>query len=178
MRASDQFERAHGAILGQFSGDAFGSQGEFQNKECTRRKWPHGIRDIEGSPAHRTQAGQMTDDSEMAMELAESIVRAGRYSPLEAARGYVRWYHSHPFDVGATTSLAMDTHAAHGGDDYYNPLDQSVVGRLNHDSQANGALMRVSPLGVYGSALPLPADSLYRHVYRLGQMDSQLTHPH
>jgi ADP-ribosylglycohydrolase len=66
---------------------------------------------------------------------------------------YREWYRSGPFDIGATTRAAL-------------------AGYLMGESQANGSLMRASPLGIYAWALqPEEAAALARH-------DSPLTHPH
>ena len=41
----------------------------------------------------------------------------------------------------------------------------------NRNSQANGALMRVSPLGIYGAGFR-------GHEFFFGRIDASLTHPH
>jgi hypothetical protein len=54
-----------------------------------------------------TLAGQPTDDSELALALARSIVRKGVYDREDAASSYAQWLASGPFDVGTTTSTAL-----------------------------------------------------------------------
>jgi ADP-ribosylglycohydrolase len=100
-----------------------------------------------------TQAGQPTDDSEMALMLARTLVLEGRYDPAAAFAAYVHWCNSGPFDIGGTTFAALGARTP----------------RLS--SQANGSLMRISPLGIFGAACPEQAAELAR-------TDSHLTHPH
>ena len=56
---------------------------------------------------------------------------------VEAVReAYCSWLDSGPFDCGATVASAL-------------------TGRPDPDSQANGAMMRVSPLGIFGAGRDL-----------------------
>jgi len=146
-------ERAQGCLLGQLSGDALGSLVEFQSPESIRRRYPGGVRLMADGGHWNTIAGQPTDDSEMALLLARAIVDAGTYDSALALKAYHYWRDSRPFDCGITIGAALR-------------------GRLNPASQANGALMRVSPLGIFGSRF----DSTT--VAEWARQDAALTHPH
>lgn len=144
--------RAQGCLLGQLAGDSLGSLVEFESASAIARRHPGGVRLLEDGGSWDTLAGQPTDDSEMALSLARSILAHGSYDPESALAAYRDWYRSAPFDIGSTTRAAL-------------------VGYLVGESEANGSLMRASPLGVYGHALgPGPAAGLARQ-------DSPLTHP-
>jgi len=54
-----------------------------------------------------TLAGQPTDDSEMAMMLARSILDQGGYQAGAARDAYSWWKSSGPFDMGGTTSAGL-----------------------------------------------------------------------
>jgi ADP-ribosylglycohydrolase len=113
-------------------------------------------------------AGQPTDDSELALMLARSIVQAKGYEPAATLDAYLHWYGSPPFDIGGTTSSALRG-AKHG----QTPQDR-LAGAKQHastSSQANGSLMRISPLGIFGARNPAAAADSAR-------ADSSLTHPH
>ena len=99
--------RAHDVLLGQLAGDALGSLVEFCSAESIRRSYPDGPRRLEDGGAWNTIAGQPTDDSELALMLARSIVDAGGYDQEAAARAYFEWHNSGPFDIGTTTSRAL-----------------------------------------------------------------------
>jgi ADP-ribosylglycohydrolase len=149
----DALPRAQGCLLGQLVGDALGSLVEFQPPEQIRREYPNGVRELTDGGTWDTIAGQPTDDSEMALLLARMLVDQGRYDPAEARKAYVFWLDSGPFDCGMTVSSGLR-------------------GRLNQESQANGAMMRISPLGIYG------ANHELEQVAEWARQDATLTHPH
>lgn len=144
--------RAQGCLLGQVAGDSLGSLVEFTTAREVAERYTDGPRLLEDGGRWQTLAGQPTDDSEMALALARCIVASGGYDPEAALRAYRDWYRSEPFDVGATTRAAL-------------------VGYLMAESEANGSLMRASPLGVFAHAMPP------EKVAELAGQDSALTHP-
>jgi ADP-ribosylglycohydrolase len=166
-------ERAQGCLLGQLAGDALGSLVEFEPETSIRRRFPAGVRDFQDGGTHNTIAGQPTDDSEMALMLARSMVRRKRYDPSEAAVAYALWLDSGPFDCGNTTSRALRpalSQLASGA-----PAESvAAAARKGADtqSQANGALMRVSPLGIFAHAQTPQAAA------QMAREDASLTHPH
>jgi len=151
--AAGQLSRARAALLGQLAGDALGSLVEFDSPEDIRRQYPDGPRELADGGTWDTIAGQPTDDGEMALALARTIVAHGKYLPDAARRAYTDWYNSMPFDCGTTIANALS-------------------GSPNRDSQANGALMRISPLGIFG------ANHEPTQVARWARQDAALTHPH
>ena len=138
--------------MGQCVGDALGSLVEFQTSEEILSQYPDGVRDLHDGGYWNTIAGQPTDDTEMALALARSIIDQGEYHPNRAFDAYVEWFESSPFDCGNTIFSALQ-------------------GSPDGSSQANGALMRISPLGIYGSTKPLS------QVADWAQEDARLTHP-
>lgn len=158
--------RARGCLMGQLTGDALGSQVEFQSGSALRKKHQAGIRLMADGGTWGTMAGQPTDDSEMALVLARSLVIAGRYSTDAVASAYWYWHRSAPFDEGNATRRALsairdERRAA-----------SSAAGAADPSTQANGCLMRISPLGIFGHAMA--ADDLAA----LARRDASLTHPH
>ena len=145
--------RAQGCLLGQLIGDALGSLVEFQPPGRIRRSYPGGVRDMADGGTWNTIAGQPTDDSEMALLLARSLVTLGEFDQEEARKAYVYWLDSGPFDVG-------------------NTIQSGLTGWLSPDSQANGAMMRISPLGIFGAKFPL------ERVAEWARQDAVLTHIH
>jgi ADP-ribosylglycohydrolase len=107
---SSTITRARGALLGFACGDALGTTVEFHSRAAAQRRkgdaWP---RDLVGGGPFRLLPGQVTDDTELMLALARSIVRCGRYDEDDAARAYLRWFESGPFDCG------MATRAVFGG---------------------------------------------------------------
>nr|WP_294529592.1 inositol monophosphatase family protein [uncultured Rhodopila sp.] len=160
-----RFDRALGCLLGMVIGDSLGSQVEFQTAAAIRARYPDGVRDLNPSPVWRTLAGQPTDDSELGLTLARSLVRSGRYDPEDAAAAYGRWYSSGPFDIGGTTALAFGAAASA-------PAEKAAAARGAADarSQANGSLMRIAPIGVWAADADAAAST--------AGADSGLSHPH
>lgn len=144
--------RAQGCLLGQLVGDALGGMVEFQDPVTIRRNYPQGVREMADGGTWNTIAGQPTDDSEMALGLARMLVNTGVYSQERARAAYVGWLASGPFDCGTTVMSGL-------------------LGRPNQSSEANGALMRISPLGVFGADLPPVL------VAKWARQDAEITHP-
>jgi ADP-ribosylglycohydrolase len=144
-------DRAQGCLLGQLAGDSLGSLVEFRGPAEIRGLYPSGVRDLEDGGHWNLRAGQPTDDSELALALARSIAGHGGYSAAKAREAYKKWVASGPFDIGQATRRAL------GEDD---PDGQS---------QANGSLMRISPLGIYAWNR--------RDGSELARLDSAITHP-
>lgn len=145
--------RAAGCLLGQLAGDSLGSLVEFESPEEIRRQYPAGVRVLSDGGTWDTLAGQPTDDSELALMLARVLVKERRYDPDSVRRAYEYWLDSHPFDCGQTTRAGLR-------------------GRPNPASQANGALMRISPLGIYCWHCDRAIAAEY------ARQDAALTHPH
>ena len=101
--------------------------------------------------------GQPTDDSEMALALARSLAKEEGFDRDAIASAYIAWRKSGPFDIGGTTSSGIAALAAGKN--------------AKSESQSNGALMRVSPVGILAVGDPARAAALARQ-------DALLTHPH
>jgi len=154
---ADRLSRAQGCLLGQLAGDALGSAVEFQSAAEIARQHPWGVTRLTDGGTWNLIAGQPTDDSEMALALARSLVRERGFDAKAVGAAYVAWRHSGPFDIGHTTASGIAALAA---------------GRAaQSDSQSNGALMRVSPLGTLAAGNPARAA-------HLAAEDAALTHPH
>ncbi len=168
---AELLSRAQGCLIGQVSGDALGSQVEFQDAATIHNRYPDGLRKMEDGGPFQLMAGQPTDDSELALLLARSIVQEEQYNSEKVAGAYHFWFHgSRPFDIGATIGQAL--RAVTEEDVQKNRASEVMRTNASRESQANGSLMRVSPLGIYG----------YRkspdELFVLAQKESALTHPH
>ncbi len=139
-------------MLGQLAGDSLGSLVEFRGPDSILKQYPKGVRDLDDGGTFNTIAGQPTDDSEMALLLARMLVKRGDYDADTAFQEYRYWMSSEPFDCGFTISSAL-------------------YGSPNRESQANGAMMRISPLGIFGAKKPL------EKVADWAMQDAALTHP-
>lgn len=149
----DLLDRAHGLLLGQLAGDALGSLVEFKTGAWIEGRYPNGPRRLVDGGTYHTLAGQPTDDSELALALARQLLSGGGYDQGQVLEAYGRWYRSSPFDIGNTTRAAFG------------------FGMPDAKSQANGSLMRCSPLA-------LAAWSRADQLRQWAEQDSALSHPH
>ncbi|VTR96824.1 inositol monophosphatase family protein [Tuwongella immobilis] len=146
-------QAAQGCLMGQAVGDSLGQLVEFRDVNEIAQRYPDGgPRDLQDGGTWALLAGQPTDDTEMAIILARTLVRDQRWDPLLALQAYRYWLSSKPFDVGMTTRAG-------------------IQGSPNLHSQANGSLMRCSPLGIFSAGNSDWA-------VQLGRQDSAITHPH
>jgi len=145
--------RAQGCLMGQLCGDSLGSLVEFRSAEEIRQMYPDGVRELADGGTFNTLAGQPTDVSEMALMLARSLAELGRFDAVAVRKAYRFWLDSNPFDCG-------------------NTVRSGLRGSPNTESQANGALMRISPLGIFGARQNL------WDVAEWASQDADLTHPH
>ncbi len=160
-----RLDRALGCMLGLVIGDSLGSQVEFRTAQEIAADYPTGVRAMRPSPVWNTLAGQPTDDSELGLALARTLVGKASYDAELAATAYGRWYLSAPFDCGSTTARAFEPVARAA-------TDKSGAARraASRSSQSNGSLMRIAPIAVWAAdpdAAAAAADA-----------DSALSHPH
>jgi ADP-ribosyl-[dinitrogen reductase] hydrolase len=131
-------DRAIGALLGLAAGDAVGTTLEF----ATRDSRPPLIAMTGGGP-FALAPGQWTDDTSMALCLAESLLECGRLDPSDVMRRFLDWYRNginsvtgRCFDIGNTTASALQAFER-TGDPFSGPTDARSAG--------NGGIMRLAP---------------------------------
>lgn len=136
--------RARGCLVGLAVGDALGAAVEFQLPGTFAPVT--GMRD--GGP-HRLKAGEWTDDTSMALALADSIRIAG-WDLTDQARRYVDWWRNGTysvngrcFDIGGTTAAALARFRQSG--------DARTSGLEGPDSAGNGSIMRLAPVAIAAS---------------------------
>lgn len=102
-------ERYRGALLGLAAGDALGTTVEFSPPGT----FPPVTEIVGGGPFH-LEPGQWTDDTSMALCLADSLIEKRAFDPIDQLERYVRWYREGYlssrgacFDIGATVRGAL-----------------------------------------------------------------------
>ena len=134
-------DRALGALLGLAVGDAVGAAIEFSPKPQFAV-----LDDMAQGGPHRLARGQWTDDTAMALALADSLALAPGLDPADLMRRFLDWRDTGAysctgtcFDVGNATSAALERFRRTG-----DPL----AGSDDPDASGNGALMRLVPVAV------------------------------
>ncbi|HJQ60686.1 MAG TPA: ADP-ribosylglycohydrolase family protein [Vineibacter sp.] len=145
-------DRAIGCLIGLAVGDALGTTLEF----APRDSYQH-ITDIVGGGPFRLAAGAWTDDTSMALCLAETLLAHRRVEPADLMERFRRWRDEghnsvtgHCFDIGNTTRAAIDTYIATG-----NPLAGPTAAR----TAGNGSIMRLAPVPIFHAADVAAADA-------------------
>lgn len=173
-------DRCKAALIGQAVGDALGSRYEFEKRHVVRqmvaqdRPVPGGHLPMLGGGPFRLAPGQITDDTELALALACSLVHNRKYDADRVASAYRAWVQSGPFDVGTATQNAFGQRLSN---DTHQSVAEQVRRAANHfnsTSLSNGVLMRISPLAIAGSG---PSWSLCA-LQHAARRECQLSHPH
>lgn len=131
-------DQARGMLLGLATGDALGTTLEF----AARDSLPP-VTDIVGGGPFGLEAGVWTDDTSMALCLAESLIACEGWNARDCAERFLRWReegHMSPtgtcFDIGNTIRAALDRFKADG--EPYAGLDAANLA-------GNGGIMRLAP---------------------------------
>jgi ADP-ribosylglycohydrolase len=70
-------DRARGVIVGLACGDALGAPVEFQSRQAIAERYPDGLREFTGGGWMNVAPGELTDDSRMMIDLAETLMQPG-----------------------------------------------------------------------------------------------------
>lgn len=134
-------DRARGALLGLAVGDAVGTTLEFKPRDSYAP-----LQDMIGGGPFQLQPGQWTDDTAMALALADSLAQDAALDPADLMQRFVDWHErgrysctGRCFDIGITTRQALGRWAATG-----NPM----AGSTDPKTAGNGSLMRLAPVAL------------------------------
>ena len=134
-------DRAIGCFIGLAIGDALGSPAEFKEPGEFEP-----ITEMRYSGVWRIPAGYWTDDTSMAICLAESIIEHNRIHHLDILERFCRWYqlgenssNGRCFDIGNTTKKALNAWILNG--------NQTGAPTGIWES-GNGSIMRLAPIAV------------------------------
>lgn len=150
MTVISRAARYRGCLLGLACGDALGTTVEFSPPGTFEP-----LTDMVGKGPFGLQAGQWTDDTSMALCLAESLLECGGFDPSDQLQRYVRWWRdgywsstSICFDIGGTTRWALANFLKTG----------EPYGALSDERSAgNGSIMRLAPVPMFFAADPRTA---------------------
>ncbi len=145
---STRQDRYRGCLLGLAVGDALGTTLEFK-----RRGTFTPLTDMVGGGPFDLRPGQWTDDTSMALCLAESLLACGGFDARDQMQRYVRWWREGYlsstgicFDIGNTVAGALrrflneEKQLGHA-----NPF----AGSTDSHTAGNGSLMRLAPVPLF-----------------------------
>lgn len=139
--------RFRGCLLGLAAGDALGTTVEFM---------PPGsftpLTDMVGGGTFNLAPGEWTDDTSMALCLAESLIEKGKFDPIDQLERYLRWYRTgylssngRCFDIGITTSDALHR---------FERTREPYPGPDAPHTAGSGSLMRLAPVPMFFALHP------------------------
>jgi ADP-ribosyl-[dinitrogen reductase] hydrolase len=131
-------DRYRGSLLGLACGDAVGTTAEF----CSRGTFPP-VTDMVGGGVFELEPGEWTDDTSMALCLAQSFLHQRGHDPGDQLRRYINWWqhgymssNGECFDIGSTVSAALRVHLLNGN---------LVAETADPMMAGNGSIMRLAP---------------------------------
>ena len=164
MNQDDIKNSIMGSLFGLAIGDALGAPVEFEDPGS----FPPVTGFQSGGPFN-LPAGTWTDDTSLALCLAESLIKCGKFNPIDQFIRYLSWYSSghlsatgHCFDIGNTTLDALIR---------FHKTREPFPGSTDEHSASNGSLMLLSPIPLYYRADPEQA-------IRYSGESSRTTHGH
>ncbi len=155
-------DRYRGALLGLAACDAVGTTLEFKLPGSFEP-----ITDMVGGGPFGLEPGQWTDDTSMALCLAESLIKQRGFDAADQMQRYVRWWREGHLsstgayiDIGGTISSALSRFEVTG---------EPFSGSTDPYSAGNGSIMRLAPVPLAFSRDPMQAISM-------SGMSSRTTH--
>jgi ADP-ribosylglycohydrolase len=148
-------ERYRGSLLGLAVGDALGAP-----LEGNLPGWFQPLEDMEGQ-------GLWTDDTAMALCLADSLIACQGFDPLDQMRRYLRWLNEgylssrdFAFGIGQTVFAALER---------FEETDEPFCGSADPRTAGNGCIMRLAPV-------PLAFAQRPREAIEYAAQSSRTTH--
>jgi len=138
----DRDQRVTGAVVGSAVGDALGAPFEFRRERTFSTRFPQPDPDNEMCGGGSWDPGEATDDTQMAIHLAESLLERDGLDLPDIFDRFQRWATADPMDIGLQTEAVLTS-----GDPW--DLAAAVHFQTNHLAAGNGSLMRATTSAVY-----------------------------
>ncbi|EJF10770.1 ADP-ribosylglycohydrolase family protein, partial [Pontibacter sp. BAB1700] len=152
-------DRGRGALLGLAVGDALGTTLEFTQPGSFEP-----LTDMVGGGPFELEPGQWTDDTSMALCLADSLLHCKGFDPKDQMERYVHWYRDgyrsstgHCFDIGNATRQALYR---------FGQTQEPYSGSTDPNTAGNGSIMRLAPVPLYFHQQPEQALEYAAHSSR------------
>ncbi|PXW60889.1 ADP-ribosylglycohydrolase [Grimontella sp. AG753] len=134
-------DKAIGALVGLAVGDAVGTTLEFQPRDVNH------VQDMVGGGPFRLRPGEWTDDTSMALCLAQTYLQANRLDADLFCQLMLRWYkfgenssNGRCFDIGNATRYALEQYSLHG---------LKWDAKAANNSAGNGPIIRIAPVSIF-----------------------------
>ncbi|WP_144394197.1 ADP-ribosylglycohydrolase family protein [Pleionea sediminis] len=140
-------DKFKGALVGLACGDAVGTTVEFSPRGSFKP-----VTDLTGGGPFHLKPGQWTDDTSMALCLAESLLEKSTFDARDQMARYLNWWQwgylsstGVCFDIGNTVRDALNK---------FQQTGEPYCGSTDPNSAGNGSLMRLAPIVLYSFQTP------------------------
>lgn len=140
-------DRYAGSLLGLAIGDALGTTLEFRKPGTFEP-----LTEMVGGGPFDLQPGEWTDDTSMALCLAESLIVKNGFDPVDQMNRYIAWFRNgymsckdHCFDIGTITKEALLR---------FEQTNNPFSGVDHPMAAGNGSIMRLAPVALYYGEQP------------------------
>lgn len=135
-------DKYRACLVGLAAGDAVGTTLEFKRPGSFTP-----IQDMVGGGPFNLRPGQWTDDTSMALCLADSLIACRGFDPADQMQRYVRWWQEgylsstgSCFDIGNTTRSALAN---------FRNTNEPFSGPTSPQTAGNGSIMRLAPVVLF-----------------------------
>ncbi|MCZ4118279.1 ADP-ribosylglycohydrolase family protein [Streptomyces sp. H39-S7] len=140
MDQRERRRRAAGAVVGSAVGDALGAPFEFGEAGTFSARFPDSGGEMCGGGGW--DPGEATDDTQMAVLVADSLLECGGLDLPDIFERFQRWSAAEPKDIGLQTEDVL-------GNGMPWDLAAAVHFQVNRRAAGNGSLMRATTSAVY-----------------------------
>ncbi|MGW2303843.1 ADP-ribosylglycohydrolase family protein [Streptomyces sp. NPDC001809] len=140
-----RIQRAAGAVVGSAVGDALGGPFEFGPQGAFSARFPAPGAGGEMCGGGGWDPGEATDDTQMAVLVAESLLERGGLDLPDIFARFQRWAASEPKDIGLQTEDVLTNGMPWD-------LAAAIHFQVNQRAAGNGSLMRASTAAVHFAA--------------------------
>ncbi|CAF1051476.1 unnamed protein product [Rotaria sordida] len=185
-------DRIHGSMIGMALGDALGAYVEFRSHQYLLK---NPVTDLQAGGTWGLNKGEFTDDTSMALCLANSLVARCNYVPYDQMVRYKWWYRKgymssigYCFDMGSATKQALtkfESRQKAFAEKHDIPLNQldylsdpTLLNKFDvycseEGVAGNGALMRLAPVPLFFYRYPVKAIEFSGHSGRITHGDQK-----
>lgn len=136
-------DRITGCLVGMAIGDALGAPLEFHSRTEVRRMYPEPLREMRAS--RLWAKGEYTDDTQMALCIADSLITRDELMPSDVAARFRKWCRTTK-DVGIQTRTVL---AMPGYESAPETCAREYYVEHPSSSAGNGAVMRCAPIALF-----------------------------
>lgn len=165
-------DHAAGVMLGLACGDALGRPVEGLPAHAIESRYGR-LADMVGDGVHHQPPGTLTDDTDLALCLARSLVDRGDFAPTDVAERFVAWYESGPIGMGRMTADAVrNLQEGVGWDEAGRRVWRN---RPEGENAGNGSVMRCAPHAIVFAGDPERLETVSRESSAITHADPRCT---